>query len=158
MHFLYQFLVTSIKRCCYSKLTDYGNSQGFHPFSVFICRSVAINVLILYVLPVDGDTSILFSLSSTSPAKCIRSWLVGSRILLAYHLQLSRLDQCFQLGQCRVAAAFTYTLKLGALDTVMGGKELREALLDDGIRGYILSLKTRLIISKFSITKLLYDG
>jgi len=60
-------------------------------------------------------------------------WNVGPRILPPYHLQFASLDECFQLGQCCVAAALAHVLRLRALDATVGGEELRQALLDDGI-------------------------
>ena len=54
-------------------------------------------------------------------------------VLLAYDCQLTGFDEGFQLGQCGITATLAYALKLGALDALMGGEELREAFLDDGV-------------------------
>ena len=54
-------------------------------------------------------------------------------VLLAYDGQLTGFDEGFQLGQCGITATFAYALKLGTLDALMGGEELRETLLNNGV-------------------------
>ena len=61
------------------------------------------------------------------------NWDISPCILLAYDCQLASLDEGFQLGQCGITATFAHALKLGALDALVGGEELRETLLNNGV-------------------------